>query len=267
MSFILKTVKSTKKYNIKINIIVLLLVLILPLISFSKQLPVQYEGQETGEWCGEAAIVAILNRYGTYPVYVQYYPFLKYYWGQCVVARYINDAGCCTESTPPAACEDGVDRPEMVDAFDHWGLEATDYNDVISEQEVATEIAAGRPFNMHFSYGHWQTCTGAYMVGNDLWLWIMNTNGGANGGYWTDSYDNVILSGWNKTVVIDLPVIPPDDVYLRHTINRDNYTYESEGTIYIYDFTVTSEKTTVEAEESIEISDGFEVDSSDDAGF
>jgi len=245
-------------------------------------LPVQYEGQKLGSWCGPASVTAVAIRFGIYPSGFGA-------GGQCVAASYIEDAGCCN-SPLPSECDDAMSRKEGVKGYGKLGLSATDHNHGgtnpgLTEQAIEDEINAGRPFNIHWGRypkvagvcdfnqhitgGHWVVGTGWVEYMQMKFMWYMNTNGPTPNydfGHFFVTYqwmkygEDDECRRWSKSITIDSSETVPDDVMLKKTRQDNHYEFISDGKITAEEFVIKDSKTTFEASDQIKLEHGFKTE-------
>lgn len=71
---------------------------------------------------------------------------------QCAEANWLFSRTDCCGSPIPADCIHGASGGDQRDVLDHWGLASTLVNSTVSWSQLKTEIKAGRPINMGWSW-------------------------------------------------------------------------------------------------------------------
>ncbi len=92
--------------------------------------------QEKSNWCWAASMQAVLEVYGTNVT-------------QCQEANWLfghND--CCNAGN----CNWATSGQQQQDVLDHWGLTSTLIQNTLTWNQLKTEIDAGRPINIGFSW-------------------------------------------------------------------------------------------------------------------
>lgn len=98
--------------------------------------------QETNKWCWAASMEAILDVYGIDV-------------SQCEEANWLFGYTDCCTSPVPNHCIEGTSGDQQRDVLDHWGLASTLVYTTITWDHLKTEIKAGRPINMGWSWCTW----------------------------------------------------------------------------------------------------------------
>jgi hypothetical protein len=253
-----------KPKNIKMEWILLMLYfplalfLIIPkeAVGNNVTLPIQKETSDFGHWCWAATSTMVINRYiADYPEWPTDTDTDDCnYLGQCgVVNRHLGRSDCCPASdvyqrwmdSDPNPC----DTEEVVsDVLDEWGIDNTPKG-VLSFNQIKTEIDAGRPFIVKWTWSGSGTCSGNhYVIGvayddSINWVEIIDPNpiDECNGYQWMSyddlKYDNTegksCYHTWSATDTMDnSPTL--NTLHLRCVDQVDNPLYDIDG-LYVFD--------------------------------
>ena len=92
--------------------------------------------QEKTNWCWAASMQAVLDVYGTTVT-------------QCQEANWLfSHSDCCN----PGNCNWSTSPEQQRDILDHWGLSSTLTYSTLTWNQLKTEIDAGRPVSIGFSW-------------------------------------------------------------------------------------------------------------------
>ncbi len=95
--------------------------------------------QEKTNWCWAASMQAILDESGTTVT-------------QCELANWLfSRTDCCN----PGNCNSTTSPEQQRDILNHWGLTNTLVYNTLSWNQLKTEIKAGRPISIGFSWCTW----------------------------------------------------------------------------------------------------------------
>lgn len=130
-----------KKHKILVFTILLLMLTFsakCPEILDIGMVPMPVVEQETNMWCWAASMQSTL---AVFDIDVS----------QCEEANWLFGYNDCCSSTP-GHCIRGASGAQQKSVLDHWGLASTLVNSTISWNQLKTEIKAGRPINMGWSW-------------------------------------------------------------------------------------------------------------------
>lgn len=252
-------------------------------IAENQYLPVEFCYPRESSWCGPAALLYIINRYGIWPNDGGGKD------GMCVITDYIVDptSGHCCDDPRPTACfleeSEGITIEESEAALEHWGIDSDIIESELTIGECHTEISNGEPIYTRLYYsddwGHFKVIVGDQVIGSAYNVCVINPSNGDTRGY--DCFDYYYFlenDDWTWTHTIVLNEAPPgvgtsdDVVYLRsgsldNCRIEDTWVFQTEGKIEASSFHVSYGDVYFVANDSqyINLSTGFHVETSVDS--